>query len=252
MTIEFIEHRIDYYIERLSQDNWFSIVSFGDAEWYSIMRYDLCKATGLGQILHGPTGDKLLSVLKKRQGNSNFLISTPKVLWTLEDCVSANIGRRIENLLKSYNLDIVFYERDIMNDDVAEAGKLFSFINQLQKMDVVVIGPRELRGLEFLGCKHFVEISTPNLHLEQQGIENAVADALMYGKPAVYLVSAGVSAPIIIDKICDKIPNSFFIDCGSIWDAFVGIGSQREWRAELYSDPDKLKRWRHDNLYGKD
>ncbi|GAG77896.1 unnamed protein product, partial [marine sediment metagenome] len=154
-------------------------------------------------------------------------------------------------------INIEAYERDMILDDLARDAGLFPLINQLQKMDVVIIGPRPLRRLHFLNRKHFVQISSPNLHLEFKqdrkrlsGIDWAVEDALEYGKPAVYLVSAGVSAAVIIDRLHDEIPDSFFIDCGSIWDAFVGIGEQREWRANLYDNPIALAEWEGRNLYG--
>ena len=35
----------------------------------------------------------------------------------------------------------------------------------------------------------------------------------------------------------------FAIDMGSTWDSFVGIGGQRAWRGQLYSDPRKYQAW---------
>jgi hypothetical protein len=77
-----------------------------------------------------------------------------------------------------------------------------------------------------------------------------VEAAKRYGKSAVYCVSAGVSAAIIIDQLHDTLPDSCLLDCGSIWDAFVGIGGQRQWRAELYANPKAWERWKRKNLYG--
>jgi hypothetical protein len=135
----------------------------------------------------------------------------------------------------------------VMDDLAANAG-LYPFIHQLQKMCTCVIGNEALRGLDFLGYDHFVSVSSPNLHMEENGIERAVDMAYAFGKPAVYLISAGVSAALIIDKLHDLISDSFFIDCDSIWDAFVGIGGQRTWRAKLYASPKAWHKWKAKNL----
>ncbi len=253
MTIEIVKNPIGYYVDRLRGGVYFALVGYSDAEWFCIMKHGLGKATGLGQILHGPTGDRLFEVLKTRQRDTNFMFAVPKVLWTLQDCISAGIGPRIEALLRDYKIETKFYERDMITDSLASSSGLFPLIDQLQQMDTIVIGPRELRGLDFLGYNHFVEIGSPNLHLQKNGIENAVRDALDCGRPdrAVYLVSAGVSAALIIDQLYDESPYSFFFDCGSIWDAFVGLGGQRAWRGRLLNDPLKLEQWKHDNICGK-
>ena len=118
-------------------------------------------------------------------------------------------------------------------------------------MNTVVISNESLRPIHaFLPYDHFIEISTPNFHRQPGGIENAAHQAIAYGKPAVYLVSAGMSAALIIDKIYDYIPDSFFIDCGSIWDGFVRVGGQRAWREMLYMDERRWTRWYRRNVYG--
>jgi len=62
--------------------------------------------------------------------------------------------------------------------------------------------------------------------------------------------SAGVSAAVIIDKLHDEIPDSFFIDCGSIWDAFARVGAQRAWRGKLYENDKAYDQWVRKNIYG--
>lgn len=253
MNVKMVENSIGYYVDRLKGGVYFATAGYSDAEWYCILKHSIGSRTGLGQILHAPTGERLLDVLIRRQSDGNFLFAVPKVLWTLRDCMAANIGQRIEAVLCSYNIITNFYERDMVTDSLAGRHGLFPFINQLKKMKTVVIGPKELRGgMEFLGYKHFVVIESPNLHLRKNGIEDAASDALSCKSPGtVYLVSAGVSAALIIDQLYDEAPNSFFMDCGSIWDAFGGIGGQRAWRGRLLEDPKKLEQWKHDNIYGK-
>lgn len=244
---------IDYYIDRLKNNRYFSLAGYSDAEWYSILGKRLGTTTGLGQMLDGGHGDKLADVLRRRQHDLRFLFSIPSCLWDLPLLCHYEIN----NFLLKEGIEIEAFERDIILDDLARDAGLFPFIQQLQKMNVVVVGNKHLRGLDFLNYKYFVEISSPNLHLDESELKTAINDAVNYpgtlkGNSCVFLVSAGVSAAIIVDKLHGAIPNSFFIDCGSIWDAFVGIGGQREWRANLYSNPEKWKDWIRSNLYGEE
>jgi hypothetical protein len=106
---------------------------------------------------------------------------------------------------------------------------------------------------ELMGAK-FVGIESPNLHMTDRGIDNAYSETILrtnWSQDSLFLVSAGVSAAVIIDRLYDELPNNFYFDCGSMWDAFVGIGGQREWRQELYNNPTELERWKHDNTNGK-
>lgn len=250
-TIYVHEKDIGYYVDHLKAGNHFSIAGYSDAEWYCILGIRAGDRTGLGQIIDQKHGKKLIDVMKRRQDCNTFLFAIPRCLHNLPHfCDYA-----IEDFLRGIGLEIDWFERDMVTDDLAEHAELFPFIRQLQSPDtesITIIGNKHLRGLkQFLDYQHFVEISSPNLHMESGGIEKAVALAISYGKPGVYLVSAGVSAAVIIDRLHDEIKDSWFIDCGSIWDAFVGIGGQREWRAELYANPQRLEQWKRDNIYGK-
>ena len=247
------EKTIDWYIEKLKNNEYFSLAGYSDAEFFCMMGIRIGGSTGLGQKLTREQGEILKEIMQRRQTDPRFMFAIPKCLW--ED-VKALKWHRIDDWMEANNIEIEAYERDMVTDDLAEAAGLYPFIKQLQQMDVVIIGNRSLRGLEFLHYEKFIQISSPNLHLDPNGVDIVTLKVkewdVGYSKQAhpVYLVSAGVSAAVIIDRLHDAIPNSWFIDCASIWDAFVGIGGQREWRAKLYRDPKKLEEWKRKNLYG--
>jgi len=243
---------IETIVERLSNNEYFSMAGYSDAEWFSILRHGIGRKTGLGQILDAETGKKLADIMRRRQDDPRFLFAAPGVLWEGVYFIKARITQRINRFSDENDLHIDWYERDMLTDDLAAAAGLYPFINQLQKMHTVLIGNEALADIDFPMLDNFIGISSPNLHLEENGIENAVEEAKRWGEQGVYLVSAGMSAALIIDQLHDEIPNSWFIDCGSMWDAFVGIGGQRGWRAELYKNPKKLEEWKHANIYGPD
>ena len=252
MHVEILKKTIDWYVNKMQRGECFSFPGYSDAEWFSILHYDEGKATGLGQILHGPTGDRLLESLVRHDGDPAWMPAVPDVMWTGGDMQTAEIGLRIDNLIKKHGVEGPFYDRDLVTDGLAERAGLHPFIAQLQQMSVVVVGNEHLRSLRFLNYKHFVEVGCPNFHLEPGGIERAVRECLDYGRPAVYCVSAGMSAALIIDQLHGELADSWLIDCGSIWDAFVGIGGQRRWRADLYADPYKHQEWIDANLQPRD
>ena len=246
-----INHQnMDYYLERIKNNQHYSIAGFSDAEWFSMIGHRLRGLTGLGQRIDESTGIRLTDVLKRRQHDSDFLFAIPDVVINGEYFVTSGIAKRINKHIEKNEIHTEWFERDVVTDYLAEFGRMYPFIKQLQKMNVAIIGNKHLRGLGFLAYKHFTEISSPNLHLEYNGIERAVEDAQNYGQPGVYLVSAGVSAALIIDQLHGTISDSWFIDTASIWDAFVGVGEQREWRKTLYADPKKYTEWLNANLHG--
>lgn len=244
---------IAYYIDRLKSGDHFAQAGYSDAEWYCMIRYSLGTRTGLGQVLDAKTGDRLLDVLKRRQNDPRWLFAAPDCLWK-PGVLPAKRVREFNTLMSKHYLKIDWYERDMITDDLTKQANLFPFISQLQKMNTVLIGPNELSSISCLGNNVHIPISSPNLHLKgpKDDIENAVDRAYAVATSgAVFLVSAGVSAALIIDQLYSLMPFAFFFDCGSMWDAFVGIGMQRGWRAELYRDPKQVERWKNDNLYGK-
>lgn len=242
-----IEKDIQFYIQKMKLGEHFSIAGYSDAEWFCMVKHRLKQTSGLGQIFSGPHGDLLTDIIKRRQHEEDFLFAVPKCLSKIYPLRDGGMEAFLkENKIQNF----VAYERDIVTDDLAEAAGLHPLISQLKKMPVRIIGNKYLRGINFLNYEHFTEISSPNCHMEEHGIEKAVQDVLGYGIPGVYLVSAGVSAAVIIDRLHHQIPNSWFIDCASIWDAFVGIGRQRGWRAKIYRDANKHQEWIDANLTG--
>lgn len=242
---------IYYYTSRIAVGPPFAFAGFSDAEWFCILGYDLGKTTGAGQILDASVGRLLLDVLDRRKCDSNFLVAVPSCMWTREDFVNAGIPDKIEKTLEEIGYCQAFYERDMVTDDLAAQARLYPLIHTLRSVDnITIIGNHALDRLDIFPTHRFIGVESPNLHLSPAEIDDVVNKVVSYATPGTYLISAGISSALIIDRLWDLIPDSSFIDCGSIWDAFVGIGGQREWRSRLYQDREAMSIWKTKNLRG--
>jgi hypothetical protein len=238
------------YVRLMRKGVPFAFPGYSDAEWFCMTGMREGGLTGAGQLLSAEHGQLLTDILVRRQRDPLFFPAVPGCLTRLP----AFCDGLVERFLDARGVDLVAHERDAVLDDLARAAGLYPFIRQLREMGPVLVGPEALRPFApELGARAFVPVSTPNLHHEPGGIgraADAVEDALA-GRPGVVLVSAGVSAAVLVDKVWDFSDGGVWaIDCGSVWDGFVGIGAQRQWRADLYADPARWERWRRKNLEG--
>ena len=247
--IEIQEFSIDHYIKKLQKGEYFSFSGWSDAEWLAMIGSRIGGSTAAGQIWTKEIGDQLKEALKEAIKQPDIYPAVPKVLLSPDSGVGQGDMSEILRKMGFYNA--VFYERDMVTDNLAaKEGGLREFIKQLRQMDVYFVGNVCLKGLHFLKYKQFFETETLyNFHQVPFGIENMVNKILDFGKPGVYLTAVGMSDAVMISKLHGKIPKSFFIDVGSIFDAFVGIGGQREWRANLYADTSKWLSWVNSQLY---
>jgi len=234
MTIR--ENGLNYYIDRLQRKDYFSLPGYGDSEWLSITGTNIGSLSGLGQLHSEKIGAMLRKTL--RTPDPTYLRATAKIIQTLP--VWDNIQKYIR---EHHEADGDYYERDMITDDLAAAGGLYPLIEQLRKMHVVLIGNPSLENIDFLNVQKFIPISTPNFYEEMYGIKWVVREILEYNQPAVYIFSAGMSAAVMIRELHGKIPGSFLLDLGSMFDAFTGAGAQRQWRRDLYTHPEQYETW---------
>ena len=222
---------LEFYVNKLKKKEYFSIGAYGDGEWIAILHERVGLQNTEGTIYTSELCRELKESLNFQ--SDNFLFSTPV---GLRDGKETGIGEK--KIDRASPPGIEFYEKD-MWDREARLGGLVPFIKQLQKMNVVVISNKALRKLPFYD--HFIEVSYPNCYEEKERITKEIIE---YGKSGVYLFSCGLPASIFVQSVHGKIRRSWFLDVGSIWDAFVGIGEQRGWRKELYKDKLKYGEWK--------
>lgn len=242
--MEFVEKPMSYFIERLASGQSFSLPGFSDAEWIAMLQRRQGEITALGQEFTAEIGARLEAAFQSHREDETYMRAVPKALRQI-----GPIADDVDSYIKNHGMETIpLYERDLVTDDLAEKAKLWPFINQLRQMRTVVVSHAAIRGIRWvLHYDAFIEISTPNFHKEDGGIERVVEECIdvykKLDKPVVFLFSAGMSAAAMIHLLHDRVKGSYLIDVGSMWDAFCGVGEQRTWRAKLYADPVQYEHW---------
>ena len=228
---------LEYYIDRLKNNEYFGMSMFGDGELIGIFDERTGRENAEGTTYTIELRDALRESLRFK--DENFIFSIPAVVQTDE----VFGPKKLDNYLKANEIDIEGYEKDIW-DVASREAKLAPLIQQLRKMNVCLIGNEAFAGkLDFVN-KH-IPLDYPNCFHQRSRIRKQL---LLGSKYQVYLFAAGLPAAIFVQDVCKRISNAFFIDIGSILDGFIGIGAQRGWRAELYADEEKYKEWMQKNL----
>ncbi len=243
--MKLVEHSMDWYLEKMRRNDYFSMGMYGDGEWQAIFNASL--NGDFDKNCEGTVYDKKLcqEMYQSLTYNApNFYFSAPNTFKIHRSYFIYETW--VDQTLKQLNRDIEFVEKNVWNEEM-KAGRLGPLIKELQKKNVCIISNENLRGLTFLNYDKFIEIGYPNCYLDGT-LEKAGDEAIKYGKPGVYIIAAGIPATLLAQKLHRSIKNSFILDLGSIWDGFVGIGAQRSFRADLYANPEKYRVWRNKNL----
>lgn len=230
------EHPIEWYIEQMREP--FSFPGYSDAEWFCLVGERHGNRTGYGQLLTDAANDLLLNTLRL---SGRMFPAIPKQILSFPQ------GPRIREFSFNTLLNKVeFYERDMVTDDLARDAGLAPLIQKLRTMRVGLVGNPALASLDVFPIHRFYPTDAQDFHLNRKGMQAIVHSILNVKDCDIYLFSSGISAACMIGMLHGKVCATLF-DCGSMFDAFVGIGGQREWRQKLYEDPGALQDWKRKN-----
>lgn len=235
------DYPINWYIDKLQRGEYFSMGMYGDGEWLGIFHDRIGGKNAEETLYTQELCDELEASLVFDGGEIPFLFATGKGLEH-----HSVLGNKIDEYLESKGLNIEFVEKDMWDREVREM-RFAPFIKQLRQMNVVIVSNKALRELDFLLYDHFMEVGYPNCH---EDVDRAVQECVVYGKPSVFLVCMGLPGALFVQKLHGKVPQSFILELGSVWDIFVGIGAQRGWRQELYANPAAWEAHKQANLTG--
>lgn len=220
------KYPVSWYVDKLNNNEPFSVAHYGDGEWQAIFNTigDKFKANCEGTLYTPELSQKMRESLDFK--SDNFYFATPDF----------NVIEGYKHYVTMIDriTDIEFYDKQIWNEAMWKC-ELYPLIKALRSKNVCIISNKMLKGLTFLNYDHFIEIDYPNCY---SNLEETTKEILEYGKEGVYIFACGIPASLFVQSVHGKIPNSWFIDFGSIWDGFVGIGGQRPTRREFYLHPE--------------
>lgn len=227
------KYNLDWYVDKIRKGEHFSLGMYGDGEWQCIFN------NFGGKFKENCEGTIYTPELSKAMADS-LTFDSPNFLFSAsEDLVTMGYDRKIDSITK-----IDFVEKDMWHRAMCN-GELYPLIKELRNHNVCIVGNENLKRLTFLNYDHFIDIGYPNSF---EKLEQTKEEILKYGKEGIYIFACGIPATLFVQSVHNKIPNSWFLDLGSIWDGFCGIGGQRPTRREFYLHPETWIEWVDKNL----
>lgn len=215
--IEFVDAPLCYYADKLARGVPFSFARFGDGEWMAIL--GRTGANCDGHRYFPELGQRLREAATEDRG---YTYGIQRSSVRKDGAAIAAFLRRHEVRRQWRNADVFHY--------ASRDGMLFPLVEQLRRMEVVVVGPAHLRSLD---CRvfrytHFVEVPARNCFLELRRIKNEI---LRWGRDrssVVYSISASMAANLLVHDLVPIIGKSnWLVDFGSLWDVYAGRASRR-------------------------
>lgn len=223
-----IDHQpLSYYVRKLREGRTFSLTKHSDASLYCMR------------------GDK--------GGDCNGCDYTPELRAALLASLDHNelgfhhgIQRLTDRdreafdqlLAKRDRSPLVWLDTGIFASQFLDGG-LYPLIAALREMPrVVIVSKKANRAISQRGVlkyHDFIEVPESNAYRYR----NAVIHEVMHFGSACYLFSCGMAATSLVSELHGKIPNSWFIDLGHLWDALLG-NKIRHYQRDL--TPDHIER----------
>ncbi len=204
---------MQYLIDMMANGEYFTFSRYKDGEFYAILQNKKGGHNCDRHTYYPEMGEAIL----------NSLLNVKDHMYGMQPLVYRYLYEQVDNLFTKHNININWYESDMLHAANRD-GKFFPFLEQLRKMDVVVIGPERIKAIKgkLLDNVEFVTVPLKNCWLEKDRIE---ADILRVGgSNKIYLFSASMPTPVMIDDLFPSIgKDCWMMDFGSIWESLLGI-----------------------------
>lgn len=210
---------LQWYVDRLANNDYFSLARYGDGELYCMWGHEgeNCDGSAYTPELRRDLQISLKQAMHRKK--NEFIYGLQRVLP-----VDAT------RLLRAYP-NIHWHDSEIFGDALVE-GTLFPLIDQLRNMRTVIIGNHAhcyVYATTGIRSDCIIEIPKTNAHVEKLKVyESILRDRCDSPLPTAYLFSCGMAANVFISELHElKLPNTFLLDLGHIWDPFIRSGVTR-------------------------
>lgn len=218
-----IYHSLQYYVDKLKKGEHFSLARYGDGELYCMWGKQGQNSNG---CRYSPELRAALLDSLKHKTDSNFYYGLQRVL------------PKDELRAKKEYPDVTWHDSEFLSEAVAQ-GKLYPFIEQLRKMDVMVVGNKSIwqATSDILNWEVFCEVPSSNAY-DKKDLTKNIRDFLQRSKDIVILFSCGMAANAFISELHGQI-DGWLIDVGHIWDPFTGNMSRCDLKGKTMEDINK-------------
>lgn len=205
-------NRLEFYIEKLKNNEKFSFTRWGDGEWSCLFGHQ-----GHNCDLHQyfPEMSKgLQEAVKNYKGY--YLATWPRTVPMMRTELGKNAYEYIDYHMPGKNwVDARIWENAAMD---ATIGPL---VEQLKNMNFVMISESSKKTLPFI--TDFIEVPKKDCFLEKERIKKEMIEMTEKYNDVVFGLSASMATNVIVDELYNQIGNKcWMIDFGSIWDPYVG------------------------------
>lgn len=217
---------LDFYISRLKEGEPYAFARYGNGEWDCIFQRNERTGTGSQGLRIPALRQGLMESIRTHQGDDNYLLAMQsrgylkrcKLLGIVEKWLHLNAPNA------KWHCGEVFHK-------ASRNGRLYPLVAQLRKMNLIVVGPPHLKGLErevFPRMKH-VFVRPRDCFVTYKDLYAGVVRVIKSSKsPVVVSFSAGPTTKVLIHQLYEREgKRCFLIDFGSLWDIYVGKRSRK-------------------------
>lgn len=197
-----------------------SLSRWGDGEWHAILGHP-------GQNCDGQVYKAAL-----RTALADVLCRQPRYLLGLQPLVIDLLGSEVVAWLARRHLAFDWVDGDLFVT-ASQAGTLTPFVSALSQRRTLLVGPSHLEALYLFPRVGHVIVPARNAFAVYASLERQVLAAVEKMDADVVVLSAGMSANLLVDVLARTHPAVSALDCGSLWEPYVGLVTRTYHRAIL-------------------
>ena len=207
-----IHNDLDFYINKLKNDEKFSFTRWGDGEWGCVFG-----AKGHNCDRHQYFEDMSKELSHALVHDKNYY----KATWPMTVPMMGGIKDLILEFKEKYNLNENWVDARIW-EEAAMQGQIKPLVKQLEDMDFIIVSEKSKRELP-MNYRDFIEVPEVDCYLEKRNIQKQVIELTEKYKKPVFGFSASMATNVIVDELYEVIGDKcWMIDFGSIWEPYIG------------------------------
>ena len=211
---------LDRLVARIGAGRPFAFSRWGDGEWSCILGHG-------GSNCDGHPYSKLL-----RLDLTAVLLARPTYHLGMQAFALRRFGPAIEAWLARRGLGPTWVDADLFAM-ASWHDELTPLTDALACRAVILAGPDYLSALSLFKIARHIVIPERNCYVATAATLAATDRALRHLPRAVVVISAGMSANILVHRLHAAHPRATLIDVGSLWEPYVGRATRRYHRAVL-------------------